>query len=43
MEEKVKVSGTKMEVAPAKPEVGDLEVVKDEAPLGKQDWSATGR
>ncbi len=36
VEEKVKVSGTKMEVAPAKTEVGELEVVKDEAPLGKK-------
>ncbi len=36
VEEKVTVSGTKMEVAPAKPEVGALEAVKDEAPLGKQ-------
>ncbi len=35
-EEKVTVSETKMEVAPAKPEVGALEAVKDEVPLGKQ-------
>ncbi len=32
----MKVSGTKMEVAPAKPEVGELDVVKDVAPLGKK-------
>ncbi len=40
VEEKVKVSGIKMEVAPAKPEVGELEAVEDEAQLGKQEWSA---